>query len=449
MYIGIKSVIYSLFLILCWSVLAPAQENPILLDYNEALKMALVDDPGLAAMEDKIRGADFRVSQSVSAFNPKLNAFSAYSRSSLESKFELVDPITGSPRIIDMFSEDRYKFGFSISHNIYNFGGRSASKKAAMLGVDLARIEREEYKRSIFDRVTRAYLKAIFLKENLLIHKKNIKRAGKKLEIVNSRIAEGLASEYDKIKAELLVLGYKNDLAMADGEYQKSRLSLKALLGKQVSEEIVPIGDLASFVIELPDPDDSAVENNLAYQALGKSIDISWERIEFQKSLYYPRLAYSTAYEWQNGFQPDIDKIEGYWIVGLSINLNLLDGGERRSRIGIARYESRSAGHNRSDLISYINADVEAAQTEISTAESEMNLARERLDLARRGLKIAEARYDEGLLSISDLLDLELEEAAARIGLNHSLLKIALARVNLKTAAGHYPEFDRRESLKR
>jgi outer membrane protein TolC len=237
---------------------------------------------------------------------------------------------------------------------------------------------------------------------------------------------------------------YENDVAVARNDFAEAGSSLKALLNLKQSQQIMPAGDLKSINLEIPAEDEIDVNGNIGILKLGKSIDVQNELIKYHKSSYLPNIGYFAKYDWQNGYQPDLDKLENFWTAGLTLNMNLFDGGGKKSRISQARYEARRAGNLRLDLISYIESEITSAQTEISTARTEISIAEKRLKLAERGLAIAEARYREGLLSISDLLDLELEKADAEIGLNLAVYKLARARLDLKSAAGYYPELDNR-----
>jgi len=419
-----------------------SQENPIPLSFEEALRMALSDDPGLAARNDKIKIDEYKVKESAAMFNPRFDIYSAYSKTSLESEIEFLNPLTSMPERISLFPDDRHNIGISLSHDFLTFGRRSALKRTAELGVEVSKLEREEYKRSVYDKLARVFLKTLLTRDNLMIQKDNISRARRKLEIVRARMAEGLASDYDSIRAELLVSRYESDAIISEGDFARARASLKALLNLDQDSEIMPIGDLNSFDVVIPGSHKLDLEHNLDILKLDKSINIQTELINYHKKTIFPSISYFASYDWQNGYQPDLDRLKNFWTVGLSLNMNLFDGGGRRSKIGEARYESRRSQNLRSDLINYIKADIRSSETEIKTAENEIIIARKRLQLAEKGLSIAEARYHEGLLSISDLLDSELEKAESEIGWNLSLYRLALARLNFKSAAGYYPEFE-------
>jgi|GEM_PF-4343341 len=421
-----------------------SQENPVLIDFDEAVKRAFTDDPGLAARDNQIRISEYMVSESVSPFNPRLDIYSGYSRTSLESDIEFLNPLTSTTMNIGLFPRDRYNFGISLSHNFLTFGKRSSSRNTARAGAEISRLEKTDYERRLYDKVARVFLATLLAGNNLQIHKENVARARRKLEIVISRMKEGLASDYDSVKAELLLARYENNQATARGEFARAKTLLKALLNIEQQQLIMPVGDLRSIDLQIPGEEDVDIYSNVEIEKLDKSIEVQNELIKLHKSSYLPDIGYFAKYDWQNGYQPDLNKLKDYWTAGLTLNMNLFDGGGKKNRISQARYEVRRAGNLRKELLSGIQADVKSSRTEIATVEAEIEIAEKRVELAEKGLAISEALYQEGLLSISDLLDLELEKAEAEIGLNSALFKLAAARLDLKTAAGYFPELENR-----
>jgi len=417
-----------------------AQENPVSLDFEQALEITFSKDPGLEARSDAVNAEKLKVKQAISAFYPKLNAYSSYTRTSLESGIGIFNPVTTSSERIDFFPKDRYNFGVLVTQEIYTFGRRVALKRRAEKGVRLSGIEREEYRQSMYDRTARAFVTTLLSRDNLNIQAENIKRAQKKLKIVLEKINEGLAADYDRIKAELLLAQYRHNHNLARGEFRKARTNLKALVGWDRNYDFMPVGNLLGFNIAIPESLDLEPYDRIEIRKLRLQSDALRGKITINRSEYLPDLGLMAKYDWQNGYQPDIDEIKGAWSVGVSLNWRLLDGGDRRSKVSQARLDVSRVNNLEADMKSYIRSEMETAVAEMETATEEISLARKKLRLANEGLKIAEAQYQQGLLGISDLLDLELDRARAEQALNYAAHNLAIARIDLKKAVGYYPE---------
>lgn len=417
-----------------------AQEDPASLSFEQALEIAFSRDPGLEARNDAVRAERLKVRQAVSAFYPRVNVYSSYTRTSLESGIGIFNPVTMSSERIDFFPKDRYNFGAMLTHEIYTFGRRVALKKGAEKGVGFSEMARQEYKQSLYDRTARAFAAVLLSRDNLNIQAENIERAQKKLNIVLERTDQGLAADYDRIRAELLLAQYKHDHNLARGEFRKAKANLKALIGWERKNDLMPAGDLSGFIIAIPESLVLEPGNRIEIKKLRLQADALREKIAVDRSRYLPDLGFMAKYDWQNGYQPDIDEIEGAWSVGVSLNWRLIDGGERKSKVSQARLDVSRVNNLEEDMKSYIESEMETAVAEMETATEEISLARKKLRLASEGLRIAEAQYEQGLLGISDLLDLELDRARAELALNNAAFNLAMARIDLKKAVGYYPE---------
>ena len=420
--------------------LSYAQENPVNLNFEQALEIVFSKDPGLQARSDAVNAEKLRVRRAISEFYPKLNAYSNYTRSSLESEIEIFNPVTMSTERIDFFPEDRYNFGLLLTQEIYSFGRRVAFKRRAQKGVELSAMEREGYRRSMYDRTARAFSATLLSKDDLNIQAENIKRAQSKLKIVLERINEGLAADYDRIKAELLLAQYGHNHNLARGEFRKAMANLKALIGWDRKYDFLPAGNLLGLYIPIPESLVLVPENRIEIRNLILQSEALREIIAINRSEYFPGLGFMAKYDWQNGYQPDIDDLRGAWSIGVSLNWRLIDGGDRKSRVSQSRLDVSRINNLKADMEIYIRSEMETAVAEMETATEEMSLARKKLKLANEGLEIAEAQYRQGRLGISDLLDLEIDRARAEHDLNYATYSLTIARIDLKKAVGYYPE---------
>lgn len=420
--------------------LSYGQENPVNLNFEQALEIMFSKDPGLEARSDAVNAEKLRVKRAISEFYPKLNAYSSYTRTSLESDFEIFNPATMSTERIDFFPEDRYNFGLLFTQEIYTFGRRVALKRRAEKGVKFSEMEIEKYKQSMYDMTARAFAATLLSRDNLNIQAKNIKRAQKKLKIVLKRINVGLAADYDRIKAELLLAQYRHNHNLARGEFRKAMANLKALIGWDRKYDFLPVGNLLGLNIAIPEFLVLVPDNRIEIRGLRLQSEALREIITINRSEYFPGLGFMAKYDWQNGYQPDIDEIKGAWSIGVSLNWRLIDGGDRKSRVSQARLDVSRINNLKADMKTYIRSEVETAVAEMETATEEMSLARKKLRLANEGLEISEAQYQQGLLGISDLLDLEIDRARAEQDLNYATYNLTIARIDLKKAVGYYPE---------
>lgn len=416
------------------------QENPILLDFQNALDMAFSGNAGLKATGDAIMVEEYRVKEAISAYYPKLSAYSGFAKTSLESEIEVPNMFGGLPLSIELFPRERYNFGVVSKYDLYAFGRRAARKSVAMKGLERSKIERDEHKSYLYDKTARIFGQTLLARNALRIQKNNIDRVMKKLRLVEDRIDQGSASEYDRIRAKILISKYENRENQARADYNKAKIRLESIIDWDQSYDFMPVGEIAGLKAALPESSFFEPEQTSSFKMMKIGYAILGENQIIQKSFYFPGIEVYAKYDWQNGYQPDIDEIRGDWSVGVSANWVLLDGGIRYSKLKRVKMERVRLNNLITGLRLELISAMESAAVDIERTSEMLSLERERLDLINDGLRIAESRYDQGLLRITDLLDLELDRSEAEVALISAEFGLFQAKLDYKKAIDYYPE---------
>jgi outer membrane protein TolC len=103
--------------------------------------------------------------------------------------------------------------------------------------------------------------------------------------------------------------------------------------------DFTPAGNLPGFNIAIPESLHFEPDLRLEIRKLRLQSEALRKKITINRSEYLPDLGFMAKYDWQNGYQPDIDEIKGAWSVGVSLNWRLIDGGDRKSKVSQARLD--------------------------------------------------------------------------------------------------------------
>ncbi len=118
---------------------------------------------------------------------------------------------------------------------------------------------------------------------------------------------------------------YRHNHNLARGEFRKAMTNLKVLIGWDRKYDFTPAGDLLGFNIAIPESLHFEPDNRIEIRKLQLQSEALREKITINRSEYLPDLGFMAKYDWQNGYQPDIDEIKGAWSVGVSLNWRLID----------------------------------------------------------------------------------------------------------------------------
>jgi outer membrane protein len=125
-----------------------------------------------------------------------------------------------------------------------------------------------------------------------------------------------------------------------------------------------------------------------------------------------------------------------YGGVGLNVNIPILNGGLYKARTAEAQLKAQAAGQNVTDQSNQIIRDVRVAYLNASAAFDKLSLTKELLDQAQQSLTLAKTRYDNGLGSIVELSQAQLNLTSAQIADAAAKYDYQSQRVNLDYQAG-------------
>ena len=127
--------------------------------------------------------------------------------------------------------------------------------------------------------------------------------------------------------------------------------------------------------------------------------------------------------------------------VGISVELPLLDGGRRKSRILESQSKQRQERVRTHDLRDQIALEVQLALDAVRSAELEFSVAKDGLSLAERELEQARHRYLNGVATSTEVADAQTRLSQARDNRVAALYRHNHARVQLAAATGTIENF--------
>ncbi len=247
---------------------------------------------------------------------------------------------------------------------------------------------------------------------------------------------ELLAVEVERDRAELARL-------RAAGDAEIAQADLARLLGLPAEQPL-----LASD--PLPAPDGDAEEDLAALvagalaarperAALVARVAAARAFVGVARAGRLPQVALTAGYDHNNPnrrIMPPTERFDDTWDVGVSLALNVFDGGRVAAEASAARARAAAAEARLDDLDRRIGLEVAARRLDLRTARAAARVAARALGSATESRRVAADRYREGLIPSSELLD--AETAHLRAGLEHAeaLANVRLAVALLDRAAG-------------
>ena len=407
-----------------------AQEIPRVLTVQDAMRLAVERNPLIAAAESGSEASEAALEAQRARRLPTLST-----GASARIQQSLARPVTvpgGTIRSGGGIIETS-EIALSLQHSFVQ-SGRSEAIAAADARLDISRASLEDSRRALTRNVAATYYAIMAGQELAEVAQQAVSSAELTLELVDARIEAGVAAPAERLTVEADLARARYEALAAENAVWQSLAELRAQLALPPDEqpllrgeldEVPPVAGLDYWVdrglLERPDLEADAHRVRVAELAL--------QQQRIQAGLSYNLIG-----------QADYGRYTGTtgetWQVAAGISFPLFD---RVSGAGVAEAQA-SLEQTREFL-----EDARLAVTrEISQAWYNLRDARERVvsaelaqDAAASSLEVSRARYGEGLVTIIEVTDAELQWRRAAATLVQARYDRVVSYYRLLAAGGH------------
>lgn len=420
-----------IFFIIC--PLNYAQEKYDLYKYIE---IAVKNNIGLKPLEENIHTSEIKIEQSKSTLYPQLSLSGSYTRMSLFSEMSI--PFNGKIMNFKFGTPDNYSTRATISQQVFNWDRTGKTIELGVTGLESANTTIEMNRFAIAYQVVPLFYGTIFLNESIKIVDQNIKLYETKLEILQKRYKEGLASDFDISLIEFQINAIKSQKEDLLNNINKYRISYNRLSNRKNDEAFAPSGSLEFTALDLTKNDllKKAFLERLEFRQLKQQENLTKTQIELTKTNDKPVLNFAFNYEFRNGFMPNMDIIKGNWNAVLSFSYPVFDGFKTEYGVEEGLSNLKIIDARKTDFEQGIESEIDQLLSDIKTIENKIVIEKQKIIHSGNALKIAEERYRGGLISATDLIESQNSYHAAQLNYIQLVYSHILYKYNLYRSAG-------------
>jgi len=259
------------------------------------------------------------------------------------------------------------------------------------------------------------------------------------------RFSAGDASEYEVLRSSVAMKNVEPEIIQADIAVRRAHLQLAILMGLSADAPFAVSGSLSDYesdmyadALSLSDDlsqNTSLISNTIETAALRRQLSL-------QRSAFLPTLALSANYMWNsssNGSPFHNFRWSPYSIVGVSLSIPLIQGGQRLNRVKQARIALDEMVWTRDDLTRRLSSQVALSHDNIRLNVKQIASSRESVVEAERAHDIQQRSFDIGAASYLDLRDSELSLTRARLGYYQAVYNYLIASSELELLLGNAP----------
>ena len=409
---------------------ANAQDSPQL-TLPEAHEAALLSHPQISVADLKALAARQVTRQFRSAFFPTLyGSVMSVGTANDNTRLAAIGGLN-NPSIFDRNAE-----GLGLSQLITDFGRTANLTSSAKLRAQAEANNAQATREQILLAVDGAFFAAQQAQSVTRVAEQTVSARQLFLDQVSALATNKLRSELDVSFAKVNFDDGKLLLSKAQNDLQAAFAQLANLMGLRESksyrlvEQPMPpeVSTNVSEFVQL------ALQSRPDLLSLRNSQEAALKFARAEKALHYPTLsAVGSA-----GVVPigDSQLPNNYAAAGLSLTVPLYAGGLYSARQQEAELRARAADENLRDLENNVIRDVRIAWLSAQNAFDRLRITGELLDNAKQSFDLAQARYNNGISSIVEFNQAQLNLLSAQIAYADTQYEYLLRRSALSFQTG-------------
>ncbi len=446
-----------LFIMLVWVVMPQTgySSSGMTLTLEGSVELAMRQNPEFKIAEKELAKAGADVRGSYSGILPQIDVYANYQHNWKIQENTIPNFIKsmlgpsappGMPDFVQIAFglENTLVYGATVMQPLFvggaSIAGIQAARSAREAMVQNLEITRQEL---IYQTVDAFYF-CLLARELVEVQEEALSQAQANLKMVQKKYAVGMASGFDRMRAEVEVANLKPEAISARNNYQVALTRLKAILGLDRDIEIELSGEFIYTDDDyrersIQDLQDEAVKNRPEILALDQQENITRKGVTIARSNFLPKLFFTTDYSFlamRNDLQFRRDDFSEGFYSGINLQIPIFHGFQSSRQYQKARLDVKIMQDTERQARDGITAEVEVAFHKFREAREKYASARETVDLAQEALRLANLMYNEGTNTQLDVLSSQLALTQAKMNYVSSLYQYQISRYLLRKAVG-------------
>ncbi|HSP97658.1 MAG TPA: TolC family protein [Candidatus Dormibacteraeota bacterium] len=398
---------------------APAVAQP--LSVEDAVGLALSQNPDVRAAAERIGEAEARLGEATSAFYPRVDGRIGFAR-------------TDNPAQAFAMILNQRKFNFDLNFNnpgptqdvrpeivgafpIFRGGQDYLRRQAAELGVETAKLERLAVRNALTEAVIDAFYALVAAPQLADSAGASVRAVNTALDHARTGFDAGTVLKSDVLSLETRLAEAREGQLRATNAIELARTGLRTLLGQPAGQPLEitpPVGDTTPT---LPDTADAAVTRATAARpevgAAASQVAMREREVKAERAAYLPTIDIVGGYgNDSSDFQ--LSHNTDSWLVGATAELNIFSGFRTREKVRAA--ESQLAQAREVERRTRLEVEREAQNAFLSYGEARQRdaVSQSGLAAAEAALRLVEEQYRAGTVTVTRYLEAEAARSAAQ-----------------------------------
>ena len=433
----------------------PAQESKTL-TLEDSIQIARQTNISIQTTQERVKSAEAQVRAAHAGLLPNVVLNSTYRyagalpKSVLEASGAFGPPGAGGEmpplstsdgddeNIIELEFGAHHNFQADLSLNqpIFAWGRYYKNYQSAKFNLEAAHKELDAaYNQLVLD-VSEAFYRVLLSLEFVKVSAQTVELVEKQLKIAQNLFEVGASTNFDILRAEVLLANARSNLIRAKNGERVAMNVYKNVLNIDLSESIGVQGNLEQPILEfdLEQLIQLGLEKRPELHQLQFSEGAAKKQVDVAKTRSRPALSFFSNYQLDHNER--LIEMNRVWNVGFALNIPIFDGLATRAAVKQAESGLKQTQLGKQQLTDAIELEVRSAYLKLLEAKTLINVQKETVEQAQESVRIANLRYENGMITSVELTDAQLALSQAEVNRLQSLHDYAVGLARLEKAIG-------------
>ncbi len=455
--INLILIVFGLFILLPLSINGQNTNHKLTLD--EAIKIALKNNPADKIASSKIKEAEGKITQARSMLAPKLDLLGKYFYTNnlpnfFPQQMKQVPVMTAAGPVAGQFvplrplspfpsnSRDVFTFDLNMVYPLYTAGKITHANQNAKILKSLYENNKDQTDAEITYNVKKAFYNILFLNNVIALHKRVIAQLNEHLNLAEKAYEEGVRSQFEVISFKAKISEFRSKIVDLEGKLEVAETGLKNLLNLPMDDSVQCEGNLTLNEDEIGKIKSSLIdevyESNHQLKMLKKKEKLVGNLEKINSADNKPTLFAFANYHVYHGkdFPPYDDSWRNGWAAGVGIKMKIFDGNFTSGKVQEAKAVIEGVKNMEEGLKLKLRFQFKSTQEKIKSLESQLQAVKNTLSVAEKGYEIAKISYENGVITNVQLDDAQLNVVRNQTRIYQINKDLLLEKANLDLIKG-------------
>ena len=323
-----------------------------------------------------------------------------------------------------------------LSQPIFAWGRYYRSYQSAQLSLEAAQKELDAAYNQLRLDVSEAFYRVLLSVEFVKVSEQAVELVEKQLHIARNLFEAGASTNFDVLRAEVLLANARSNLIRAKNGARVAMDVYKNVLNIDFSDSVEVAGSLERPVYEfdLQPLIQLALDKRPELHQFQFSEGAAKKQVDVAKTRSRPSLSFFTNYQFDHNER--LLEMNRVWNLGFTLNFPIFDGLATRAAVKQAESGLKQTQLGKQQVTDAVELEVRSAYLNLLEAKTLIDVQRETVEQAQESVRIANLRYENGMITSVELTDAQLALSQAEVNRLQSLHDYAVGLARLEKAIG-------------